>query len=54
MGSKINIMTIAYTAKIGLKARYINVKTQKINSFTSEIFGIILKSFQIENKLVQG
>lgn len=43
-------MISAYTAKLGLKIRCINIGSQKIDRFTLEMFGIVLASFQIKNK----
>lgn len=47
----INTMTLAYTAKLGLKIRLINFKAQKIDSSTFKIFEIVLLTFQFKNKL---
>lgn len=49
--SKVNTMTPVYTSKLGLTIRPTNVGAQKIDDSTFEIFGIVLASFQIENKL---
>lgn len=43
-------MTLFYTFKLGLKTYPINIKAQKIDSFTLKIFEIILNSFWVENK----
>lgn len=43
-------MTLTYTSKLSLKARHTNVRAQKIDSSIFSIFGIVLASFQIENK----
>lgn len=51
MDSEINAITIAYITKLGLKVCRINVRTQNINSFSLEIFKMVLASFQIKNKL---
>lgn len=48
--SEVNAMTLTYTAKLDLKVWHINVKTQKIEGFTLEIFGMVLAIFQIEDK----
>ena len=50
-GSKVNVMTLAYTLKLGLKVRRTNVGAQKIDGSTLEMFGMVLASFQIEDKL---
>ena len=42
---------MAYTSKLGLKICYINVRAQKIDGFTFKIFGIVIASFQIEDKI---
>lgn len=49
-GSKVNAMSLRYALKLGLKVRYTNVKTQKINGSTFKTFGMVLASFQVENK----
>lgn len=49
--SKINAITSAYAAKIGLKIRPTNFKAQKINDFTLDRFKIVLANFQIKDKL---
>lgn len=50
-GSEVNAMTLIYTARLRLKARSTNVNAQKIDSSTLKTFGIVLTSFQIEDKL---
>lgn len=47
-------MTSAIAAKLSLKVRAINMRAQKIDGFTFEIFGMVLASFQVENKLGQS
>ena len=44
-------MTLRYKLKLGLKVFFINVKVQKIDGSSLEIFEIVLASFQIENIL---
>ena len=51
LGSEINIMTSAYTAELGLKIQKTNIGAQKIDGFTFDTFGIVLATFQMENKL---
>lgn len=43
--NEVNIMTLAYTAKLCFKIQSTNVKTQKIDGFTFKTFEIILASF---------
>lgn len=43
-------MTLEYTLKLDLKVQHINNKTQKIDNFPIETFGIVLVNFQIKNK----
>ena len=43
-------MAPRYTLKLGLKIRATNIKAQKINGSTFEMFEIVLANFQIENK----
>ena len=50
-GSKVNTMTLEYTLKLGLKVHTTDVKTKKIDGSTLGTFGIILASFQVEDKL---
>ena len=44
-------MTLAHAAKLGFKARHTSVGAQKINGSTLETFGMVLASFQVEDKL---
>ena len=46
----VNVMTLKYTLKLGLKVCFTNIKTAKIDSSTFKIFEIVLTSFQIKNK----
>lgn len=50
-GSKVNIITPTYAAKLGLKVCHTNVRAQKIDGSTLKIFKIGLASFQVEYKL---
>lgn len=43
--SEVNTMTLVYISKLGLKVRLTNIKVQKVDSSTFEIFGIVLASF---------
>ena len=45
LGSKVNAMTPTYTAKLGLKVRYTNVRAQKIDGSNLEIFEMVLACF---------
>ena len=49
--SKVNIMMLAYALKLGLKICRINVGAQKIDGSILKTFGIVLASFQVEDKL---
>ena len=51
LGSEVNTMTPAYTAKLGLKVQKTNIGAQKIDSSTLDTFKIVLADFQVENKL---
>ena len=44
-------MMPAYTLKLGLKVRQINVGAQKIDGSILKTFKIILASFQVKKKL---
>lgn len=50
-GSKVNVMTSAYTLKLDLRVCQTNVGAQKINDSTLKTFEIVLASFQVEDKL---
>ena len=49
--SKINEMTLAYTAQLGLKVQKIDINAQKIDGSLLETFGIIITTFQVLDKL---
>ena len=49
--SKINAMTPGYASKLGLKVCPTDVVAQKIDGSTLEMFGMVLASFQVEDKL---
>ena len=50
-GSEVNAMTPAYASKLGLQVRHTDVGAQKIDGSTLETFGMVLASFQVEDKL---
>ena len=50
-GSEVNAMTLGYASKLGLKIRPTDVGAQKIDGSTLEMFGMVLASFQVEDKL---
>ena len=50
-GSEVNAITLEYILKLGLKICPINIKAQNIDGFILKTFGIVLASFQVENKL---
>ena len=49
-GNEVNVMTVAYTAYLGLKVRVTNVGAQKIDRFSLAICGMVIAAFQIVNK----
>ena len=49
--SEVNAISPAYILKLGLKVHHTNVRAQKIDSSSLETFGMVLASFQVENKL---
>ena len=51
LGSEVNAMTPAYTSKLGLRVRHTDVRAQKIDSFTLQLFGMVLANFQVEDQL---
>lgn len=48
---EVNAIVPAYMAKLSLKVWLINVGAQKIDGYILETFGMILASFQVEDKL---
>lgn len=50
-GSKVNAIIWLYITKIKLKIWFTDVRTQKIDSFILETFGMVLANFQVKNKL---
>lgn len=48
--SKVNIITPAYTVRIGFKDRPTNNRAQKIDGSIFQTFGIALASFQVKDK----
>ena len=44
-------MIMTYTAKLDLKVEKTDVDNQKIDSFSLEIYSIVIAAFQIFNKL---
>lgn len=45
LGNKINIMTLAYAAKLDLKIQKTNIKARKIDGFILITFEIVLANF---------
>ena len=50
-GSEVNVMTPAYTLKLGLQVYRNDVGAQKIDGSTLQTFRMILANFQVEDKL---
>ena len=50
-GSKVNAIYPAYTTKLGLRTKKINVGTQKIDGSHLDIFGIVIADCLVKNKL---
>ena len=44
-------MILVYASELGLRVHQTNVEAQKIDGSTLETFGIVLASFQVEDKL---
>ena len=44
-------MTPAYASKLGLQVHRTNIEAQKIDGSTLKTFGMVLASFQVEDKL---
>ena len=51
LGSEVNVMTLAYIAKLGLKVQKTDSRVQKVYGSTLDTFGIVLADFQVEDKL---
>ena len=51
LGSEVNAMTPAYVSRLGFQAYCTDIGAQKIDGSTFETFGMVLASFQVENKL---
>ena len=51
LGSEVNAITPTYALKLGLRVRQTDVGAQKIDGSTLETFGMVLASFQVEDKL---
>ena len=49
--SEVNAMTLVYASKLGLTVYLTNVGAQKVDDSTLKIFGMVLASFQVEDKL---
>lgn len=50
-GNKLKAITLVYIPSLSLKVWPINIRAQKIDSFTFETFRIILANFHVKNKL---
>ena len=51
LGSKVNAKTPAYAKQLGLQVRKTNVEAQKIDGLSLRIFGMVIASFKVEDKL---
>ena len=49
-GNKINTITSAYAAQLGLKIERMNIGTQKIDWFLLKIYNMLIAAFQVFNK----
>ena len=50
-GSEVNAMTPALASKLGLKVCSTNIGAQKIDGSTFQTLGMVLASFQVDDKL---
>ena len=50
-GSKVNTMTLAYIAQLGLKVQKTNFGVQKIDKSFLATYSIVIATFQVFNKL---
>ena len=48
--SKVNVLSPAYTRKLGLQTRKTNVKAQKIDGSALETFRMVIADFEMEDK----
>ena len=51
LASKVNAMTLAYAKQLGLQVQKTEVEVQKIDDSLFRTFGMVIASFQVENKL---
>ena len=49
-GSKMNAITLAYTAQLGIKVRKTNIGAQKINKSLLKTYSIVIAAFQVLDK----
>ena len=49
-GSEVNVMSLAYAKKLGLRTQIINVGAQKIDGLSLDTFGIVIIGFQVSDK----
>ena len=50
-GSEVNVMTLAYAKKLGLRTQKSDVRAQKIDGSSLKTFGMVIAGFQVINKL---
>ena len=50
LNNGVNAMTPSYVSKLGLKVHHTNIEAQKMNGSILKTFGIVLASFQVEDK----
>ena len=48
---EVNVITLAYSAKLNLKVQKTNIGAQKIDDSTFNTFEIVLANFQVKDKL---
>ena len=49
--SEVNVMAPTYASKLGLQVCHTNIRAQIIDGSTLKIFGMVLASFQVKDKL---
>ena len=49
-GSEVNAMTPAFASRLALRTRHTNIRAQKIDGSTLQTLGMVLASFQVEDK----
>ena len=49
-GSKVNVMTLTYIKKLGLRTQKTDVRAQKIDGLSLDTFEMVITGFQVLDK----